>query len=267
MSISNPPLQTLPSKGSGGEIRRCIVPRKGRELWAIDYQGQEARLFAHYSQDPGMLAALNAGQDLYTYTAQVIYEDPTIDKDHELRNRTKVTMLAFTYGAGVDRLADQTGLPKSEVELFLKRLFTVFPNVRDLTGDHAIGGVYPGGPAISARQRLEEEGLAYIFTSGGRRFAVPSTDELYKCVNGLMQGSGSDVLKEAIIRLERAGLGDYIVVPVHDEIVFEFPREGGAELAAHAATLMTDRSFSVTLEVEATGPLTNWGQAYERKAD
>ena len=69
-------------------------------------------------------------------------------------------------------------------------------------------------------------------------------------------------MKQAIVRLDRAGLSDSIVVPVHDEVVFSFPRGEGAELAADAAELMTDNDWRIPLTVDVTGPLTNWGESY-----
>ena len=260
MSITNPALQTLPSKGSGGEIRRCVLPEPGCELWAIDYDGQEARLFANLSRDPGMTAAYEAGDDLYTHVARIVWSDPSITKDDARRGVAKVILLAFTYGAGVDTLAVASGMPSKDVEGFLLRLFAEFPTVRDMTGDHAVGGNYPGKPALLAEERQAAEGLAYVRTRGGRRFSMPE-GEYYKAINGLMQGTGSDVLKEALVRLDVAGLADFIVVPVHDEVVFSIPK-GHAEIAAEAARCLEDRSWEIPLTVDVTGPLSHWGEAY-----
>lgn len=261
MSITEPPLQTLPSKGSGGEIRRCVIPDPHHDLWSIDYQAQEARLFASYSGDRAMLDCIARGDDLYSFTASQIYGRP-VTKADPIRDTTKVTMLAFLYGAGTATLSKQTGMPPDQVEAFLSRLFEVFPGVRELTGDHAIGGNYPGGPAITAMQKLQTEGLAYIHTGGGRRFSVPGPDELYKAVNGLLQGTAADVLKSAIIRVHAAGLSDYIVLPVHDELLYQFPSDTGRDMAAAAAEAMTDHDWTAPLTVDTTGPLTSWGEAY-----
>ena len=260
MSITSPALQTLPSRGSAGAIRRCVLPEPGHELWAIDYDGQEARIFASLSGDPGMSAAYEAGDDLYTHVARIVYDDSSITREDPRRNRTKTTFLAFTYGAGAEKLAFASGQSVVEVERFLATLFRRFPTVRDMTGDHAIGGNYPGKPALLAEQRLASEGLAYVKTRGGRRFSMPD-GEFYKAINGLCQGSGADVLKDAIVRLDRAGLSQYIVVPVHDEVVFSIPKEEH-ELAAEAATCLEDRSWPIPLTVETTGPLPHWGAAY-----
>ena len=261
MSITAPALQTLPSKGSAGAIRACVLPERKCELWAIDYDGQEARIFANLSKDPGMARAYEAGDDLYTHVARMVWEDPTITKDDDRRAKAKVILLAFTYGAGVDTLASASGQPPAQVERFIRKLFTEFPTVRDMTGDHAIGGTYPGRPALTAAARYEEHGLAYVMTKGGRRFSMPP-DETYKSINGLCQGSGADVLKSALIRLDRAGLADCIIVPVHDEIVFSFPEDDAEGMANEAAAMMTDNTWKIPLTVEKSGPYKNWGEAY-----
>tara|TARA_R110002020_G_scaffold1690_8_gene7709 strand:+ start:3064 stop:4860 length:1797 start_codon:yes stop_codon:yes gene_type:complete len=262
MSITSPALQTLPSRGSAGAIRRCVLPEPGCELWAIDYDGQEARIFANLSRDPGMAAAYEADVDLYTHVGRIVYNEPDMQKSDVRRSTCKVIMLAWSYGAGVDKLALASGLNKAQVEAFLRKLFVEFPTVRDMTGDHAIGGNNPGKPALMAQERLAAEGLAYVKTRGGRRFSMPE-GEYYKAINGLMQGSGADVLKSALVRLDQAGLSDYIVVPVHDEVLFSIPR-GHEDVALEAARCLEDTSWQIPLTVDVTGPLKHWGEAYER---
>ena len=238
-----------------------MLPEPGCELWAIDYDGQEARLFANLSRDPGMAEAYARGDDLYTHVARIVWSDPTITKADDRRSTAKVILLAFTYGAGVDTLAVASGLGQQEVDAFLRKLFAEFPTVRDMTGDHAIGGNNPGRPAIMAKERLAAEGLAYVKTRGGRRFSMPE-GEYYKAINGLMQGSGADVLKSALIRLDMAGLADYTVAPVHDEVIFSLPK-GDHDLAREAAACLEDHSWDIPLTVDVTGPLKHWGEAYE----
>ena len=116
-------------------------------------------------------------------------------------------------------------------------------------------------PALLAGDRFSSGGLAYVNTKGGRRFSMPE-GEYYKAINGICQGSGADVLKSALVRLDRAGLADYIVVPVHDEVVFSFPK-GEHDLAREAALCLEDRDWKIPLTVDVTGPLSNWGEAYE----
>jgi DNA polymerase-1 len=262
-SITEPAMQTLPARDDGAwAIRACIIPDEGHVFYCVDYSSQEPRCFAHYSQDPGMRAALLAGEDLYTYVSRVIYNDPTITKSDDRRSTVKIIMLAFTYGAGIDKLSQASGLRKDETEAFVRRLFDLFPGVRKLTGDHVIGGDYIGEPALAARHRLHSEGLAYILTKGGRRFSVANETDLYRCVNGLMQGSGADILGDAIIRLDQLGYGDCIVLPIHDEILFQFPEGDAQRMAEECAEIMCDYSLTVPLTTELSGPYRSWGHKY-----
>lgn len=263
-SITEPAMQTLPARDDGAwMIRRCIIPDDGHVFYAVDYSSQEPRCFAHYSQDPGLLAALREGKDLYTHIAQVVYNDPTITKSSPLRDTTKVVLLAFTYGAGVAGLSQASGLSMAETVAFIHRMFELFPGIRKLTGDHVVGGQDKGQPAEAAAMRYRTEGLRYIKTKGGRRFSVGNDDELYKCVNGLMQGSGSDILSDAILRLDIAGYGDNIVLPIHDELIFQFPEGDEGEAAAReCAAIMVDNSLSIPITTELSGPFKSWGHHY-----
>lgn len=260
MSVTGPPLQTLPSKDPA--IRTCILPDEGQRIYTVDYQGQEAREFVNDAQDHTMAAVILGGGDLYTHFAQVVFNDPTINKDDPRRGMFKVMVLAFFYGAGVDKLALITDQTKAEVNEQLKMLFYHFPSVAEMTGNKAIGGSNAGKFARIAGERLASEGLAYIHTTGGRRFSM-EPDALYKAVNGRMQGSGADCLKDAMIRLDAAGYADNIIIMVHDEVIFQFPEgpEGLAD-AQQAARIMEDHSFYVPLTTEMKGPLTDWGESY-----
>lgn len=262
MSITGPPLQTLPSGDPA--IRTCVLPDDGMKLWAVDYQAQEARLFVNYAKDPVLAEVILQGGDLYTHFSQAVYNDPSIIKSDPRRSMMKVMVLAFFYGAGVERLSLITDLPHSEIADILKRLFYNFPSVATLTGDHAIGGVNRGLPATRAGERYASEGLAYVLTPGGRRFSM-EPDGLFKATNGIMQGGGADCIKCAMVRLDAAGLSDSIVVPVHDELVVQLPDSPeGAEMAHEVAKIMEDHSYHVPLLTELSGPYDNWGAKYER---
>ena len=256
-------MQTLPSRDDGAwMIRRCIMAESGQRIYAVDYANQEARLFAHYSQDPRMLATIRSGEDLYTAIARIIYDNDAITKGDWERALTKVNTLAFTYGAGVDKLSKTSGLSIPDTELFVRRLFEQFPNVRDLTGDHAIGGHYPGGPALVAQERGHSEGLRYVLTKSGRR-SVPNEEEPTSASTGSCRALGADILKDAIIRLDQPGYGDNIMLPVHDELLFQFPiGEEGEYAARECASIMCDHSLSVPITTELSGPFETWGHHY-----
>jgi DNA polymerase-1 len=119
---------------------------------------------------------------------------------------------------------------------------------------------------LAAAARGRTEGLRYVLTKSGRRFSVPNDNELYKCVNGLMQGGGADIIKDAVVRLDQLGYGDNIVLPIHDELLFQFP-EGDTEGPAAVAAIMEDHTLTVPITTELSGPFTSWGEGYMPKVD
>jgi DNA polymerase-1 len=114
-----------------------------------------------------------------------------------------------------------------------------------------------------ARQRILSEGSAYVQTNyGRRRLVLHDHNKLYKLVNYLIQGTAAQVLKDRIVALDLADLTDYLVLPVHDELVFDVPRAEVDEYARAVQTVMnvSDR-FMVPLTT-STKVVDRWGDAY-----
>lgn len=251
MSVTGPALQTLPSDEAS--IRRCILPYEGEVLYAIDYSGQEARIFASYADEQAMLDIIREGGDLYTFIAQSVYGRPEITKADPERGVSKTVFLAGIYGAGEEKQALTAGVTRPEIQAFRSRYKATFPNAANFSKQVEQVGL----------SRLASEGRAYITTAGGRH-AVADSDKLYALTNYLCQGSGADVLKRAIVELDAAGFGDRIVLPVHDELLLSLPEgDEGADEARAIADIMEDHtSFQVPIATETTGPLPNWGHKY-----
>ena len=251
MSVSTPPLQQLPRDAN---IRSCVVPHADDErLYAADYDGQELRLMAHYSEDPALLRTFTEDLDPHTFAASLCYSKEMPEVTKAERSMAKNTVYARLYGGGPAKIAETAGVSESEIRQFLNVYAQEFPYV-----DQFISTVERTGA-----QRLSDEGTAYVRSHAGRKVAT-EPDGLYRLVNYLIQGSAKDVLTRCTIDLDLAGLSDYIVVPVHDEILFSLPEAEGPALVKEIADVMTDRtSFRVPLTVGADGPLQNWGEKYE----
>lgn len=248
MSITGPPLQTLPK---GPEIRHCILPYEGDSLWAVDYDAQELRLFAHFAQERGLMDAIATGQDMHRYTAALVYGVPYDEVPDNLRQIAKNTRYSQLYGAGAAKIASTAGVPVSDIEHFIK----------------ASDGVFPGIPEfmryvdLTGRQRLADSGQPYVWTWGGR-YLPADPDKIYSLVNYLIQGTAADLIKDRIVRLDKAGYGDWIIAPVHDELLFSVPPDG-AECMPDIADIMSAKTeFSVPITVESTGPFSTWGAKY-----
>lgn len=250
MSITNPPLQTLPS--GEASIRDCIMPYGDDEvLYAIDYDNMEMRVFASYAGDAALTEAAKS-EDFHRTTAAFVFDKDPSDVTKEERSLAKTVNFANVYGAGPDKMAQQAGTDRPEIDGFLSRFNARFPGAQAFKDEVERQG----------KMRLALEGQAYITTSGGRR--VPCEDDKpYVLVNYICQGGAADVFKSAIVALDAAGLGDYIVCPIHDELLFSFPKDEAAELANQAREAMEDHTtFAVPLTCGVDGPLTRWGEKY-----
>lgn len=241
MSVTNPALQTLPR---GAVIRDCFIPRPGRQMLAVDYSQIELRLLAHFAQEQPMIDAFLAGKDLHQDTADRIYGG-TASKAQ--RSIAKNGNFAKVYGAGAAKFASTTGIPVDEA--------TEFMRVYDAT--------YPGVNAFMrqverlARCREAEEGAAYVM-AGGRRLPADQ-DKAYTLVNFLIQGTAAVVLKRAIHDLAVAGLDRYLLLPIHDELLFDVPADEMDDFRPEVESVMQDlTTYSVPLTVES-GVGTTWG--------
>lgn len=255
-SIRRPPLQTLP-RGTSDDpeavlVRDCFIPSEGRKLVTVDYDQIELRIAAAYSGDPNMIEATTTGDvDPFTAFARRIYDDETIVKADDRRQMTKNATYAKLYGAGVAQFARTAGVSVDQAGVFLSAFDAALPGVRML--QRHVDKV--------ARQRLENEGVGYVRTALGRRL-VAEDDGLYKLLNYLIQASSADVLKRKIVELDLAGLADYAILPVHDEVVFDVPAEDVEDFKVEAVNVMSDDTYTIPLPVAAEGPFDRWGDKY-----
>jgi DNA polymerase-1 len=112
-------------------------------------------------------------------------------------------------------------------------------------------------------RRLKTEGAGYVKTKTGRRLPCDD-DRVYSLTNYLIQASAAEIFKQNLIKLDQADLTEYLIVPVHDEIVLNAPREEAEEIAKVVQECMTTREgWAVPLTAGVDGPFENWGQKYE----
>jgi len=258
MSVTGPPLQTLPR---GPEIRHCILPEEGETLFKIDYDSQELRVFAHFSNEPAMIQAFKEGMDPHKLTASMVYGVPQEEVVKSQRDTAKNTRYARLYGAGPAKIAETAsastvmsgGQPVTEAEIkaFIVKLEAEFPGEAEFVKHLDLIG----------RQRLADDGVPYVWTYGGR-YMPADPDKVYSLLNYLIQGSCADILKRKIIDLDAAGYGDWIMVPVHDELLFSVPYGEEGEMPK-ILTMMEEReAFKAPLTCEMSGPYSSWGWSY-----
>lgn len=247
MSITEPGLQTLPR---GASVRNCFIPRDGNVLLSVDFDQVEYRLMAHFSQDPGLIAAFG-GDDFFNELARKIFQDPTIVKGDKRRDLTKNTAYGKAYGAGVAKMALTAGVPEEHMQFINDQLNVLYPGM----------GAFQQAVTTTVQRRQREEGEGYVTTPLGRKLIIDK-DKAYAGTNALIQATAADVLKTVIIDLDKAGFGELCLIPVHDECLFDLPAGDCEEVERAIVEVMTQRDYTVPLTAGGSGPLDRWGTKY-----
>jgi DNA polymerase-1 len=256
MSIQNPALQTLP-KGDD-TVRKAFLPKDDNHVIVTsDLDQVEFRMFASLSDDLNLIQLFNladaTGSDPFTEIGREIYQDPDMQKSDKRRALIKGVVYGRLYGAGVAKQALTAGVPEEQMRSVSNAFDKRFPGMQKFQRNVEDRGM----------RRLQEEGQGYITTWTGRR--IPCDDDrVYTLVNYLVQGGAAEVFKSNLIKLDQADLTEYLIVPVHDEIVLNAPREDAEEIKRIVRSCMTTSGepWSVPLTADVDGPLENWGSKY-----
>lgn len=255
MSIQNPALQTLPK---GDEtVRRAFLPKDDDHvIITSDLDQVEFRMFASMSEDPNLiqlfLKADATGSDPFTEIGREIYADPTMQKSDKRRALIKGVVYGRLYGAGVAKQAITAGVPEEQMRAVSDQFDRRFPGMQ----------TYQKKIEQQGLETLEKEGVGYVTTWTGRRLPCDE-DRVYTLVNYAVQGGAAEVFKSNLVKLDQADLTDLLIVPVHDEIVLNAPKDDVEEIKRIVQKCMTTTNgWAVPLTADVDGPLTNWGSKY-----
>ncbi|SNS62747.1 DNA polymerase I [Geodermatophilus saharensis] len=249
LSSIDPNLQNIPIRSAEGRrIRQAFVVGAGHEsLMTADYSQIEMRIMAHLSGDEGLIEAFASGEDLHSFVASRAYDIPIEQVDPEMRRRIKAMSYGLAYGLSAYGLAQQLRITPEEARGQMHAYFERFGGIRDY-----LDGV------------VEEARLSgYTETTLGRRRYLPdlTSDNGQRrqmaermALNAPIQGSAADVIKVAMLGVERAieaeGLASRMLLQVHDELVLEVaPGEREALEAIVRREMAGAAQLSVPLEV------------------
>jgi DNA polymerase I len=259
LSSSDPNLQNIPIRTEEGRrLRHGFVASKGNVLLSVDYSQIELRLVAHMAQDDGMLAAFRAGEDIHATTAAAIYGVNPDKVTKAMRRHAKAINFGLIYGMSVFGLTRTTELTLAEAETFVKAYFQKFPGIKKY-----LDGI---------RKQAAQQG--YVETLLGRRRYFPALQskanvqvknrEEREAINAPVQGTAADIMKIAMLNippaLKEAGLKAKMLLQVHDELVFECPKNEIKETARVVQEIMANAyPLSIPLSTEARYGA-NWGE-------
>ncbi|MHC4894371.1 MAG: DNA polymerase, partial [Planctomycetota bacterium] len=266
LASSDPNLQNIPVRTERGRrLREAFVPRApegGTEGWvflAADYSQIELRVMAHLSGDDLLREAFAEGRDIHASTAAVIFDVEPEDVDRTMRSQAKVINFGLLYGMGPQRVARETDMTVPEAKDFIDRYFASFPTVKDWM----------------ERTVADARSNGYVETLMGRRRRIPdiaSNNQRVRAMaenaalNTPVQGSAADIIKRAMIDLDRrlgeTGSPAKMLLQVHDELLLEVPEEALDETRALVVDCMENAvQLDVPLVVDA-GVGKNWLEAH-----
>ena len=255
MSVSRPALQQIPVR-HGKMVRSAFLPREGNLFVDADFDQIEQRLITQYSGEEAWLnafieAAKPGGLDVFTSLGRKLYHDPEMPKSDIRRTYLKNTAYGTAYGGGAEAVAHQSKLSIEETQLFIDEYFAMFPKVKALMD----------GTIAAVKKRNKDDGEPWIKTFYGRRLVVPE-ERLYASTNYLIQGTASDFFKRKLIELDNIGLAKFVVLPVHDEFLFDVREEDAQDIAKQVEEILVDNDTFVVPITAGVEIGADWGEVH-----
>lgn len=260
LSSSNPNLQNIPVRDSQGkEVRKVFVAEEGEYFFSADYSQIELRIMAHLSADENLIEAFLQDNDIHAATAAKIFHKPIHEVSSEERRRAKTANFGIIYGISAFGLAERLGCSRAEAKALIDDYFSTYPKVKQ----------YMDRSIAMARE------LGYTQTILGRRLSLPDINSGNAIVRGYaernainapIQGSAADIIKLAMIRLDkrmqREGVRSKMILQVHDELNFSVPAQE-RELMQRIVTEEMQSAFSLSVPLIAdSGWGYNWLEAH-----
>ena len=222
LSSTDPNLQNIPIRTAmGRRIRRAFIPAPGYVLLSADYSQIELRLLAHVTQDPVMLRAFQSGEDIHERTAREVFGARTAEEQREKRRVAKIVNFGIAYVIGPYGLAQRVGMSRAEAKRVIDDYYRTYAEVKRYMDELPEKARAADCTVRSIYGRLRH--LPELKGKGALRAAAER-----EAVNMPMQGSASDIVKLAMIGVDRAlrqaKLKARMILQVHDELVLEVPR-------------------------------------------
>ncbi|MEU8619956.1 DNA polymerase [Streptomyces sp. NPDC048623] len=237
-------LHQLPS--SDHVIRRAILAEPDHVWISTDFQAVEMRVLAALANVRRMKEGfLSGGEkfDIHTYTARLIKGDQATPKDRKVY---KGAGFGKVYGGGISTISKQTGTPESEIAQAVAAYDRAFPEIKR---------------ASSRWQRQAFQNRMVFISATGRRLPL-DRDRTYSVVNYACQSAARDLLGQAMLNVEAAGLLEYCRLPIHDELLASVPRRDAEDAAREFQRCMSMDLYGVPITADAEIGGRSWGSLY-----
>nr|WP_318379588.1 DNA polymerase I [uncultured Enterobacter sp.] len=260
LSSTDPNLQNIPVRNEEGRrIRQAFIAPEDYLIVSADYSQIELRIMAHLSRDKGLLSAFAEGKDIHRATAAEVFGMPLESVSNEQRRSAKAINFGLIYGMSAFGLSRQLNIPRRESQKYMDLYFERYPGVQE----------------YMERTRAQAKEQGYVETLDGRRLYLPDIKSSNgarragaerAAINAPMQGTAADIIKRAMIAVDRWLETEKprvrMIMQVHDELVFEVHKDDVEAVSKKIHELMENSTtLDVPLLVEV-GSGENWDQAH-----
>jgi DNA polymerase I len=260
LSSSDPNLQNIPVRTEvGRSIRRAFVADEGWRLLSADYSQIELRILAHIAEDPGLLEAFRADEDVHVRTAAEVFGVPTADVSQEQRRVAKMVNFGIAYGLSPYGLATRLDIPQEEAAAIIDRYFARYTGIRRYLEETVARARRTGVvETLFGRRRLMED------LHSTNRATAQAAERA--AINMPIQGTAADLIKMAMLRVDHEfrarGLRARMLLQVHDELLLEAPEAELEETSALVRSCMVGvAALRVPLRVDL-GVGRTWADAH-----
>ncbi len=260
LSSSDPNLQNIPIRTDiGRSIRRAFVADPGWSLLSADYSQIELRILAHIAEDPALVEAFRADEDVHQRTAAEVFGIPPAQVSAEQRRVAKMVNFGIAYGLSPYGLATRLDIPQEEAAAIIERYFARYTGIRRYLEETVARARRTGVvETLFGRRRLMED------LHSSNRATAQAAERA--AINMPIQGTAADLIKMAMLRIDAGlrerGLRSRMLLQVHDELLLEAPAEELEETSALVRTAMVGvATLRVPLRVDL-GVGKSWADAH-----
>ena len=253
LSSNNPNLQNIPTRTiEGTKIRSCFIADEKMKLVSFDYSQIELRVLARLSEDENLLNAYKEDLDLHELTASKLFLKPSVEITKLERNIAKTINFSVLYGKTPYGLSKELKIPIEDAKKYIDTYFSGYPKVAPFLNEilqNAINKGYVTTLFGTRRYINDIKSDNKLIFEQGKRMAI----------NTVVQGTAANIIKMVMIKLHQ--LGYKMLIQVHDELIFELPKEKANEMSKEIKEIMENTIDFEIVKLKVNLSMgDNWGE-------
>lgn len=255
LSSTDPNLQNIPVRQEEGRLIRKSFVASQDYLMSFDYSQIELRILAHLANAKSLIEAFSLDKDIHTHTAALVFKIKDEDVTSDMRRQAKAVNFGIIYGMGEFKLSQQIGVSVKEARTFIQRYFEEYPEIKAFM-NNVVENCKKDGYVSTVLNRKR-----YIPTINDKNFIVKEQAKRF-AMNSPIQGSGADILKLAMIEVDKKmkekNMKSKMILQVHDELIFDVCKEELDDMMTLIQNAM-ENAFEMNVPLKVEGAYaSNW---------